>query len=166
MALGAAAAASPGRVWESSHTGGHRFAPTGVLLPFGATLARLDADLCAAVLGAAEAGHLPARLLGPGPRPRAQRTGPAAQAAESWVRAEHGITELTALATSGPADDGFCTVSHRDGRSWGVTLERSERALGPAGVLRQGRRPVGPSARRGAAGSSVRPGRPLRPASP
>ena len=39
-----AAAAAPGRVWEASHTGGHRFAPTGVLLPHGATLARLDAD--------------------------------------------------------------------------------------------------------------------------
>ena len=41
----AAAAARPGQVWETSHTGGHRFAPTGVLLPSGATLARLDASL-------------------------------------------------------------------------------------------------------------------------
>ena len=28
----------PGRVWECSHTGGHRFSPTGVLLPWGRTL--------------------------------------------------------------------------------------------------------------------------------
>ena len=32
----------PGRVWECSHTGGHRFSPTGVLLPWGRTLGRLD----------------------------------------------------------------------------------------------------------------------------
>ena len=43
-----AAALAPGRVWEASHTGGHRFAPTGVLLPHGATLARLDAGLAGA----------------------------------------------------------------------------------------------------------------------
>ena len=125
-----AAAASPGRVWESSHTGGHRFAPTGVLLPFGATLARLDADLCAAVLGAARAGHLPARALGPRHDRGRSALAPAAQAAESWVRAEHGITELTALITSGPAGDGSCTVSHRDGRSWSVMLELSEGSSG------------------------------------
>ncbi|HEY5249110.1 MAG TPA: sucrase ferredoxin, partial [Dermatophilaceae bacterium] len=32
----------PGQVWECSHTGGHRFAPTGVLLPHGQTLGRLS----------------------------------------------------------------------------------------------------------------------------
>ena len=60
-----AAARAPGRVWESSHTGGHRFAPTGVLLPHGAALARLDAGGCADVLAAASAGQLPAWALGP-----------------------------------------------------------------------------------------------------
>lgn len=41
----------PDRVWECSHTGGHRFAPTGVLLPTGATLGRLDAALADAAMG-------------------------------------------------------------------------------------------------------------------
>lgn len=129
VALGAAEAA-PGRVWECSHTGGHRFAPTGVLLPFGATLARLDAGLCADVLRAAGEGHLPAPLLGPGHDRGRSALEPAAQAAESWVRAQHGVTDLTALATTGPDTDGVCTVSHRDGRAWAVSTVRSERAAG------------------------------------
>ncbi|MFE7796172.1 sucrase ferredoxin [Nocardia sp. NPDC057440] len=37
------AAEYPGRVWECSHTGGHRFAPAVVLLPSGLTYGRLDA---------------------------------------------------------------------------------------------------------------------------
>ncbi len=54
-----ASAHAPGRVWEASHTGGHRFAPTGVLLPFGATLARLDPTLCLDVLSSADAASCP-----------------------------------------------------------------------------------------------------------
>ena len=86
---------------ECSHTGGHRFAPTGVLLPFGATLARLDTGLCADVLRAAGEGHLPAPLLGPAHDRGRSALEPAARAAESWVRAQHGITDLTAQPPRG-----------------------------------------------------------------
>jgi hypothetical protein len=120
-----AAAAHPGRVWEASHTGGHRFAPTGVLLPHGATLARLDAARSAAVLNGAVAGHLPASVLGPlHDRGRSPLAG-AHQAAESFVRHLEGITDLTALAVHGPDDsDGSYAVRHRDGRLWRVGVER------------------------------------------
>ncbi|HEY7719833.1 MAG TPA: sucrase ferredoxin [Pedococcus sp.] len=127
VALGAAEA-MPGRVWESSHTGGHRFAPTGVLLPFGATLARLDTELCVAVLTAASEGHLPHRALGPVHDRGRSPLEPAAQAAESWLRVEHGVTDLTALATTEADAGGRCTVRHRDGRSWTVTAERAAAA--------------------------------------
>ncbi|NYG05537.1 hypothetical protein BJ986_000024 [Phycicoccus badiiscoriae] len=138
-----AAADHPGRVWEASHTGGHRFSPTGVLLPHGATLARLDADLSAQLLDRAGSGHLPAGVLGPRhDRGRSPLGGPA-QAAESHVRHEEGITDLTALTVTqvpGPgvertgdeaAEASVTTVyavRHRDGRSWRVMLERRAHA--------------------------------------
>ena len=125
-------AAHPGRVWEASHTGGHRFAPTGVLLPHGVTLARLDAAASAAVLTEADRGHLPAALLGPlHDRGRSPLSG-AHQAAESFVRAHAGITDLTALGVAdapvGPAGEDRYAVRHRDGRVWRVRLERTPQA--------------------------------------
>ena len=134
-----AADGHPGRVWEASHTGGHRFAPTGVLLPHGATLARLDGDLSSQLLERAASDHLPDGVLGPRhDRGRSALTA-AEQAAESHVRHESGITDLTALTVSraAPADLGVdarpggahpgadvYAVRHRDGRTWQVALER------------------------------------------
>ncbi|GAB3436573.1 sucrase ferredoxin [Phycicoccus ginsengisoli] len=120
-----AAALRPGRVWEASHTGGHRFAPTGVLLPHGATLARLDAGLAAAVLDEGGTGHLPAAVLGPSHDRGRSALAPDAQAAESHVRAEHAVTELAALVTE-PVDDvaGRYAVRHRDGRAWVVQVDQ------------------------------------------
>lgn len=133
-----AAAARPGRVWEASHTGGHRFAPTGVLLPHGATLARLDTALATTVLDEADHGRLPIAALGP--RHDRGRSGlePDAQAAESHVRAEAGVTDLAALVTEPLADEPLATarvadepvgryaVRHRDGRSWVVEVHRQD----------------------------------------
>lgn len=45
------------RVWRTSHTGGHRFAPTGVHFPSGTTWASLTADLAMAILEEAVATH-------------------------------------------------------------------------------------------------------------
>ena len=109
----------PGRVWEASHTGGHRFAPTGVLLPHGATLARLDADQCGEVLREAANGRLPAGVLGPlHDRGRSALPGPE-QAAESHVRHESGITELGALTVSATEGESVYAVHHLDGRQCG-----------------------------------------------
>ena len=133
-------AAHPGRVWEASHTGGHRFAPTGILLPHGATLARLDAELAGAVVVASDADELPAAVLGPRHDRGRSALAPGAQAAESHVRHLLGERSLTAFTvtevaaapapsgtSSGAALQGF-TVTHRDGRNWDVRCEKRSAA--------------------------------------
>jgi hypothetical protein len=122
-----AAIARPGRVWEASHTGGHRFAPTGVLLPHGATLARLDPELAVAVLEEAAADRLPARALGPVHDRGRSALDADGQAAESHVRHERGVTALRALTTRRvPGDEPRYAVQHRDGREWSVVVERGD----------------------------------------
>ncbi len=79
--------ARPGSVWECSHTGGHRFAPTGVLLPVGRMVARLDTELAIALVDAAADRRLPRAVLGPRHDRGASVLAPAAQVAESIVRA-------------------------------------------------------------------------------
>lgn len=122
-----AARVAPGRAWEVSHTGGHRFAPTAVLLPWGQTLARLDDRAAEWVLAASETGHLPAELLGP-LHDRGRSGVPAAsQCAESHVRTEIGETRIASLWADLPeeADDGWqVIVTHDDGRRWRVHVSR------------------------------------------
>ena len=123
----AAARVAPGRVWEVSHTGGHRFAPTAVLLPWGQTYARLDEQGAAWVLEASLSGHTPAELLGPLHDRGRSALAPAAQCAESHLRAELGETHLASLWASEPtpSDDGNdVVVTHADGRTWRVHVER------------------------------------------
>ena len=120
----------PGQVWECSHTGGHRFAPTGVLLPHGQALARLSTSSAVAALDAAARGELPAELMGSAyDRGRSHLT-PPAQAAESQVRQQIRERCLTALSTTtGPhpgQDNAWqCQVTHVDGRHWDVVAVRS-----------------------------------------
>jgi hypothetical protein len=131
-----AAALVPGRVWEASHTGGHRFAPTGVLLPHGATFARLDAPLCAAILHAADEGQVPPAATGPQHDRGRSALEPGAQAAEAHVRALVAEPSLTALSTqawpSAESADGRYSVQHRDGRRWLVRCHAI-----PQGELRE-----------------------------
>lgn len=137
MALDAAADA-PGRVWEVSHTGGHRFAPTGVLLPWGLTVARLDEALADALLDMSLLDpELPEAMLGPrhdrGRSCLAQGVG----AAESAVRSAIGERRLGALHPldhqGSSRDDAtvVCGIEHIDGRRWEVTATR-----GPVGTPR------------------------------
>ena len=125
-----AAAERPGQVWECSHTGGHRFAPTAVLLPHGQTWARLSTAQAVSALDAAARGEVPTELLGPvHDRGRSPLTAPA-QAAESFVRQQIGEVDLTALSTAadpgdGPAERVRSRVTHRDGRSWDVLATRT-----------------------------------------
>jgi hypothetical protein len=109
----AAAARFPGRVWEVTHTSGHRFAPTTVLLPSGSLHGRvLDA---APLLAAESEGRLDARGY------RGRSVWPAAaQVAEDHVRRELGITGLDDLEVF--ALDTDWLVSHRDGRRWRVSV--------------------------------------------
>jgi hypothetical protein len=137
---------APGRVWEVSHTGGHRFAPTAVLLPWGQTYARLDDPAAEWVLGASATGHTPEELLGPEHDRGRSSLEPAAQCAESHVRALLGETHLPALwagaAEARPAaarpgqpadatapDAWLVPVTHEDGRVWRVRVERAAAGL-------------------------------------
>lgn len=127
----AAAQLAPGRAWEVSHTGGHRFAPTAVLLPWGQTLARLDDESVRWVLEASETGHLPAELLGAVHDRGRSSLPPHAQCAESHVRAALAETRIGALWAA-PHEDGgdeaLVDVAHEDGRTWVVRV--AQRATG------------------------------------
>jgi hypothetical protein len=117
----------PGQVWETSHTGGHRFSPTAVLLPWGFTFARLDARLAVATLDAAAHGLLPRDVLGPQHDRGRSCLPPPGQAAESAVRADLAETGMDALSTSVRSTGGsawVASVSHADGRSWTVGVRR------------------------------------------
>lgn len=123
----AAAAIAPDRVWEVSHTGGHRFAPTGILLPWGHYFARLDVSSTGSILAASREGHLPRELLGP--RHDRGRSGlPApAQVAESFVRALTSETHLASLTAGTPTAENkghLVPVQHVDGRRWVIHVIR------------------------------------------
>lgn len=78
-------------ILRSTHLGGHRFAPTALLLPWGALHGRLDLDSVQALLDEARAGRSVARTL------RGYGTLPApAQVAEAHVRLVTGYVELAA----------------------------------------------------------------------
>lgn len=59
----AAHTAAPERVWEVSHIGGHRFAPTAIHLPTGQTFGRLSPQDGATLAAAGRSGTLPAHLF-------------------------------------------------------------------------------------------------------
>ncbi|MFE3545438.1 sucrase ferredoxin [Nocardia sp. NPDC059177] len=112
----------PGRVWEASHTGGHRFAPAAVVLPTALTYGRVDATTAEQMLTAAEAGRVSTvGFRGRGCHP------PIGQLAEVAVRervtaAIDDLTvELEPTSTHDPTLAGAAVVTHRDGRRWRVT---------------------------------------------
>ncbi|GAA1569705.1 sucrase ferredoxin [Kribbella sancticallisti] len=106
----------PGRVWESSHLGGHRFAPTATLLPAGIMYGRLDVETAAAILAAAERGDTVLSKQ----RGRSSWTG-RGQVAEIAVRNLTGEVALDALSVLAENLD-TVTVGHLDGRVWTVEV--------------------------------------------
>jgi len=103
-------------VWECSHPGGHRFAPTVVLLPDGNVLGRAAvADVAMSLTG-----RLPVHAL----RGRSALT-PAEQAAEIAVLHEWGPQGRTlnhGLVTMSESDQTWVTVQSPDGRTWIVDV--------------------------------------------
>lgn len=92
----AAAEEYPDDVWECSHTGGHRFAPTLVVLPTGQLLAHATARDVVASLRAARQWQVGVT----GPKDRGlSRLAPQVQAATAWVMAAEGIADLILSAT-------------------------------------------------------------------
>ncbi|MCG6567775.1 sucrase ferredoxin [Tessaracoccus sp. ZS01] len=83
----------PESIWEASHLGGHRFAPTMLLLPTGQVLGRLNAVAAVSAYRAAEE-----HALWPGgarkDRGRSHLP-PEQQAAEAWALAEFGRRDET-----------------------------------------------------------------------
>lgn len=117
----AAALAARGRpVWECSHTGGHRFAPTGVVLPFGQSLARMTPDLAEQALDAAACGRFAIGTLNEEHDRGVSWLSPVEQAAVSWVRAQQGYTEAAGLVAV--ASGNAVTVVAATGRSWEVVV--------------------------------------------
>lgn len=105
----------PGRVWEVTHTSGHRFAATTVLLPSGALHGRvLDA---APLLATADQGE----LVPTGYRGRSTWSS-GAQVAEDHVRRTEGIDGIDDLTVVGEID--AWSVRHRDGRRWWVAVSK------------------------------------------
>ena len=98
------------RVLTSTHLGGHRFAPTALLLPVGALHGRLDPDSAADLLSGASAGTMRADTL----RGFSALTEPA-QVAEAHARVETGYLGLDPLPVElpGPTDP----AGGSDGRS-------------------------------------------------
>lgn len=100
------ALAVPGvRVWRTSHTGGHRFAPTAVTFPDGRAWASLDAELLAGIVTRSLASATAAqhdRGCAAFGDPFAQVAEAAAFAVEGWAWLDHARTvEITRSA----ADD-------------------------------------------------------------
>lgn len=130
---GALAARHADAVWECTHLGGHRFAPTALALPTGYAYGRLDVPAAERVLAAAAAGE----VVLPGNRGRSTWSRPE-QAAELAVRELIGELRADALTV-----DGDLLVRHRDGRGWQVTV--AERPATPARPESCGKTPGTPT---------------------
>lgn len=105
-------------VWECTHLGGHRFAPTGLVLPTGYAYGRLDPGGALAALKAAAGGGMdPWNCRG--------HVGldPARQVAELAVREHTGLGGTAALLVDLPDGPGPITVrSREDRRIWTVEV--------------------------------------------
>jgi len=111
-------------VWECTHLGGHRFAPTALLLPTGYSYGRLDVPAADGLL----TGGPDVRTEGC----RGRSTWPAAgQVAELAVRARTGTPDPDALRVAGiasSAQGSVVTVTQVDGSAWQVTVVERELA--------------------------------------
>ncbi|MDI2128684.1 sucrase ferredoxin [Yinghuangia seranimata] len=125
----ALAGRAPDAVWEATHLGGHRFAPTAVVLPHGYVYGRLDADSALAALDAARGGA----MVVDGCRGRSTWSRPE-QAAEIAVREDTGETSADALRVDATEEHGehawTVRIAHTDGRTW--TVEVTAAAEEPA----------------------------------
>jgi hypothetical protein len=85
----------PGRVWETTHLGGDRFAPNVLVLPTGELYGRVPAEIVPEMTQRADAGELIPELL-------RGRIGfkPAAQAALIFAHQQLGIVARDALAVA------------------------------------------------------------------
>ncbi|MGP6173872.1 sucrase ferredoxin [Corynebacterium sp. A21] len=106
-------------VWETSHTKGHRFAPSILLMPWGYSFGRLNTQAASALVATAQRGE----FFLPGNRGRGLWR-PEDQVAELAVALEL-IDAGRSLYYGDLAVEGG-VVTHADGRSWTVELKKQE----------------------------------------
>ncbi len=116
------------RLWRTSHTGGHRFAPTAVLLPTATMWAWADPELLhAAAFAEGTAGEWLERYRG-----CATVGSPAQQAVERAVLAEVGWPLLGAYRRVSDVGDGVVRLeSEPGGGVWEAEVREGRRVLQP-----------------------------------
>jgi Sucrase/ferredoxin-like len=120
LALDVAGAGEP-HVWECSHLGGHRFAPTALVLPTGYVYGRLEAATAIAARKAAWPGEVEIADC------RGRSTwSPAGQVAELAVRSATGMRDADALRVEDTP--GGAIVTAQDGRRWAVDVAEVDSA--------------------------------------
>lgn len=119
---GGAQGGTGGTVWETTHTGGHRFAPTAVLLPTGYLYGRLDVDFAEHVLAEARAGRTVTERC----RGRSTWSAPG-QVAELAVRELTGDTDPDAVRPE-PEEPEVPGTTGADTAGWQVRVVAGDRA--------------------------------------
>ena len=120
-------------VWETSHTKGHRFAPSVLLMPWGYSFGRLNVEAGRELVGKALHGEYfyPANR-GSGlttPRGQVAELAVARQLLDASETLHYGDLTVDAAedtAAENPAARNGVVVRHRDGRAWDVELEEKE----------------------------------------
>lgn len=132
----------PDDVWECTHTGGHRFAPTGLVLPTGYTYGRLDLTSAQELMVEARLG----RVYTGGCRGRStwSKEGQVAELAVRELTGERDPDALTVRPSPDAADDGTQLVAHTNGRTWQVDVRLAD--LSPARPTSCDAAPVTPAA--------------------
>ncbi|MGH8823286.1 MAG: sucrase ferredoxin [Jiangellaceae bacterium] len=110
-----------GRVWETTHLGGHRFAPTAALLPHGVVYGRLEpADAFEVYTAAGEGRQV---IRGYRGRSTFDRPGQAAEAAVREQTGADGLDDLEVASVTEQEDGSWhVVVAHHDGRNFGVQV--------------------------------------------
>ncbi|MGW1795743.1 sucrase ferredoxin [Streptomyces sp. NPDC001984] len=107
-------------VWEVTHLGGHRFAPTVLVLPYGYAYGRAEAHAVKEVLHGVQEG----RVVVEGCRGSSawEKPGQAAELAVRSAAGEYAAGVLSVVKTDGAAPRWTVTVAHTDGRRWRVIV--------------------------------------------
>jgi hypothetical protein len=109
-------------VWQCTHIGGHRFAPTALLLPTAMVYGRLTAEIAAAALAGAGRGEIVATEAR-----GSTWLNPLEQIADIHVRRRFDVTlELTYEVSDGDSPTPQVTVRRTHGQSWLVQLQRRQ----------------------------------------
>ena len=117
----------PLRLWRTSHTGGHRFAPTAIVLPAGTLWAWAGPQLLQDVVsGAGDVGDLVSRYRG-----CATVGSPSQQAVEGAVLGEVGWSLFGSARRAIDLDDGAVRLETELAGTWEATVREGRRVAQP-----------------------------------